>query len=83
MMANWYLVLQLVASIATPGQQAPQLLGPVTEQQCEAAKAKLGQMGDGVVARCRKAIAMQSSSNGPIGYAVPIFEGEIVTTASH
>lgn len=75
----WYLVIELLSPLGLPERSvAGQLVGPITEAQCDKAKAALGPLPDVVHGECRKAIGMRSTSDGSLGYIAPIFEGDMV-----
>lgn len=79
--AVWYLVLGLVASPSNPPGNPPTLVGPVTKAECQQALSGIGHMPSVMGIECKKAIGMQAIAAGPVGYAVPIFEGELTVTA--
>lgn len=75
--AVWYLVVQMASSAVYPIAEHPPMVGPITETQCEAVKASIKVLPEIVMARCRRVVAMRMVSDGPMGYAAPIFEGDL------
>ena len=75
----WYLIIELAGTAVGNPTARAQMVGPVTQQECEEAKASIGKLPVVMSAQCRRMVGVRSCAldgRPGVSYVCPIFEDD-------